>query len=98
MAYELDLFNLERGHASEIAALTPVALELARRARPEGVTVADLRAEATRRGLLTGEESGRRLSYLGVVMKAAGLHPTGRFVRSSIDRSHGNLHQVWTLG
>lgn len=81
----------------DIERLIPIALELARAAGEQGVTVASLRSIAVARGILTGQEKGRRLSYLGVVLKRAGLRPTGEYRRSHIDRSHGNLHAVYVL-
>lgn len=77
--------------------LVPLARELAVAAGANGVTVANLRSIAVARGILTGQEKGRRLSYLGVVLKRAGLTPTGEYRRSHIDRSHGNLHAVYVL-
>jgi hypothetical protein len=82
-------------HATDIAALVPLARELAHRAGPDGITVSDLRLYAVQRGLLTGTETGRRLSYLGAVLKAAGLIPTGGYRRSAVGKSHGNLHRVY---
>lgn len=46
-------------------------------------------------GLLTGEERGRTLSYLGAVMPAAGLVATGVWCGSPIPQTHGNLGMVW---
>lgn len=84
-------------HAAEIARLVPLARELARSAGPAGVTVADLRAEGERRGLVPAYTVGRELSYLGTVMRAAGLRATDRTRRSSIPQSHGNRHTVHVL-
>lgn len=81
----------------QIDRLVPIARELAAKAGAQGITVSDVRIVAEARGLLTGEERGRRLSYLGKVMEAAGLAKTGDFRRSDIPRSHGNLHAVWRL-
>jgi hypothetical protein len=83
--------------ARDVERLAPLARELARAAGAEGITVADLRFAATRSGLLTGAEVGRRLSFLGNVMRAAGLRSTGEFRRSPIPGSNGNLHAVWRL-
>lgn len=82
-------------HAGEIARLVPLAKKLAWAAGSEGCTVADLRHAATLAGLLTGRERGRELSFLGAVMKAAGLTATQEWRRSSIPASHGNLHRVF---
>ena len=82
-------------HSGAIEMLKPIAIELARKAKHAGVTVADVRLVAVQRGLLSGAEGGRELSYLGAVMRAAKLSPTDRTRRSHIDRSHGNRHTVW---
>lgn len=84
-------------HTAEIAALVPIALELARKAGAHGVTVADVRLTAVQRGILTGQETGRALSYLGKVMEAAGLERTGRYRRSHLISSHGNLQAEWRV-
>jgi hypothetical protein len=83
-------------HARDIAELVPLARELATRS-PTGVTISDVRLYAQQRGLLTGTETGRRLSYLGAVMQQAGLQATGEWRRSSIVKSHGNVHRVYVL-
>lgn len=75
--------------------LIPLARELAEKAGEYGCTVSDVRIVAVQRGILTGEERGRRLSFLGKLMPAAGLVATGQYRRSSVDRSHSNLHAVW---
>jgi hypothetical protein len=75
--------------------LVPIAQELAQRAGPQGITVANLRLEAVRRGILSGEEQGRALSFLGAVMRKAGLTATNDWRRSHISKSHGNAHRVW---
>jgi hypothetical protein len=97
-ALQLGLDALERTvpkHETEIRLLIPVAQELAKRAGPAGITVGNLRLAAVHRGIISGFEVGRRLSYLGAVMKRAGLKPTDHTRRSSVGRSHGNLHRVW---
>lgn len=85
------LLRTARAHAAALERLVPLVRELAAR-HPEGITVADVREAAQLQG------QGRALSYLGAVMQAAGLVPTGRYRRSSIPASHGNLHQVWRAG
>lgn len=75
--------------------LTEIARDLAQRAGHHGITVANLRHAGEQRGILTGEERGRSLSYLGTVMRRAGLVPTNQMRRSDIPRSHGNLQRVW---
>lgn len=85
-----------RKHAVDIARLVPLARELAARAGSDGVTVSDLRITATQQGLL-GASSGRGLSYLGAIFRAAGLVPTDRYRRSDVPQAHGNLGRVWCL-
>jgi hypothetical protein len=84
-------------HALDIRMLVPLATELAQRVGAVGITVADLRAEAERRGLFRPglNTRDRSLSYLGAVMKAAGLTPTDRTRRSFLPQSNGNRHVVW---
>lgn len=84
---ETDERDLER--------LVPLARDLAEKAGREGVTVENVRRAAVSRGLLTGEEQGRALSYLGGLMKRAGLVSTGQYRRSGIGKAHGNLNMVW---
>jgi hypothetical protein len=92
--------------ARQVERLIPVAVELAQKAGRSGVTVGDLRITAVNRGILTGAEGAphpgtgklmkpRELSYLGSVMKAAGLVPTDDYRRSDVPGSNGNLHKVW---
>ena len=86
-----------RERAADIERLIPLARELATKAGHQGITVSNLRLAAVARGLLTGQEAGRRLSFLGAVMKRAGLRNTGTFRRSDVERAHGNLGVVWRL-
>jgi hypothetical protein len=79
----------------QLERLIPIAKELAQKAGCHGVTISDVRICAVNRGVLTGEEAGKRLSYLGSVMEAAALVPTDGFRRSSIPKSHANLHRVF---
>ena len=99
LSLQLGLDMLERAtsrHAADIARLVPLARELAARAGLDGVTVSDLRIVAVQRGLL-GASSGRGLSYLGAIFRAAGLVPTDRYRRSDVPQAHGNLGRVWCL-
>ena len=77
-----------------IEQLVPLAQELAREARLDGITCTDLRAAAERRGILTGQEETH---FLGAVMRAAGLRNTQTFRRSSRESTHGRPQYVWTL-
>ena len=79
----------------ELDRLVPLARELAEKAGRDGITVENVRRAAVDRGLLTGFEQGRKLSYLGGLLKRAGLVSTGQYRRSGIGRSHGNLHRVY---
>lgn len=94
---QIDLWSTSsaKKHSGQIELLKPIAQELARKARHHGVTVADVRLIAIQRGLLNGNESGRELSYLGAVMRAASLSATDRTRRSHIEKSHGNRHTIW---
>jgi hypothetical protein len=62
-----------------------------------GVTASDIRIAGVNRGLLTGEERGRTLSWLSKVPAAAGLVTTGNYRRSDVPKAHGNLNAVWVL-
>ena len=84
-------------HSHRITLLVPVVRELASKAGQMGVTISDVRLVAVQRGLLATQAKGRELSFLGALMRAAGLVPTDRTRRSTIDQSHGNRHTVWTL-
>ena len=84
-------------HSHRITLLVPVVRELAQKAGDAGVTVSDVRLTAVQRGLLAAEAKGRELSFLGALCRMAGLIPTERTRRSTIDQSHGNRHTVWTL-
>jgi hypothetical protein len=81
--------------ARDIARLVPLAQEIAEKSRDFGYTVSDIRITAVQRGLLTGEEKGRRLSFLHAVPKAAGHTQTGQYRRSDVQKAHGNLNAVW---
>lgn len=82
-------------HDAEIALLIPIAQRLAREAGAEGVTIADIRDAAARKGILPPLGEGRSLSYLGSLCKRAGLVASGRSRRSTIDGAHGNLNTIW---
>jgi hypothetical protein len=98
---QIDLFVKKSAgkNALAIKVMTPLALELARKAGEAGVTVADLRIVGRQRGLLPRSRvRDRSLSWLGAVMRAAGLKATARTRRSTvIEESHGNRHVVWVL-
>lgn len=89
------LARAEATHAAAIAALVPLARQLARNAGTMGITVSDLRMVAADLGLLPTLGRGRALSFLGAVMERAGLVPTGKYRRSAVEQSHGNLHAVF---
>jgi hypothetical protein len=98
-AVQPDLWSQQAAssHALDIRMLVPLATELANRVGLVGITVADLRAEAERRGLFRPglNTRDRSLSYLGAVMRSAGLIATDRTRRSFIPHSNGNLLRVW---
>jgi hypothetical protein len=99
--------TLEAGHARPTAEdpvrdlleknLVRIAQELAMRAGKHGVTVCDIRIHAEQRGLLTGEERGRQLSWLCLIPRKAGLKSTGQVRPSTRPRAHGNFQRTWVL-
>lgn len=80
-------------HAGEIARLVPLVQRLARDAGSVGITVTEVRIAA---GLTAGANRAA-YSWLGGLMKAAGLEPTGTFRRSTLDCTHGNRQVVWRV-
>ena len=81
-----------KAHPAEFKRCVGIAQELAKKdTGNRGITIEMVRRAA---GLLTS--TGRDLAFLGAVMKAAGLQPTGQFRRSELPGSHGNLQQTWT--
>lgn len=102
-AMDLGMAALEQTSARNehmIRLLAPVAQELAQQAKSQGldgITTTDLRIAAIERGILTGEEKGKTLSYLGSVMKRAGLTRTDKVRRSTIKATHAIRQTVWTL-
>lgn len=78
-----------------IARLVPIAQELAWKFGTDGITTTDLRLEASDRRILTGLERGKDLSYLGAVMKRAGLVNSGNYRRSTLKVTHGIPQAVW---
>jgi hypothetical protein len=81
--------------AALVAQLVDLAQFLALRAGDAGITVANLRVAAVQRGLIPQQGDERELSFLGAVMKRAGLENTGRKRRSHVAGAHGNLNTVW---
>lgn len=92
-----DRYQREQMRKRDRERLIAIAQEIAAKAHPHPVTVENLRTAAVNRHVLTGEEKGRTLSYLGGVMQAAGLVRNGRFRRSELPRAHGNLQAEWQL-
>jgi|SRR5665213_2284141 len=78
-----------------IERLAKIAETLAYAAGTKGITVSDVRLEAFRKGILTGYESGRQLSYLGSVPPAAGLVKTKQTRRSNLAVTHRVRQVVW---
>lgn len=64
--------------ARDLERCAVIARELAWKAGAAGITMEDVRLLAVERGVLTGHEVGRRLSFLGQVPKAAHLVSTGK--------------------
>ena len=91
--------DFEADLARDIERLTKLAGELALKAGKHGVTVSNLRLAAVSAGILTGGESASRMKRLnlGAVMPKAGLFRSGKYRRSDVGRSHGNLHSVWVV-
>lgn len=83
-------------HAEELEALVPLTRELARKAGAQGITVGDVRLRAQREGLLPQHPSGRQLSWLTGLPKAAGLVATDRRRLSPLPHSRNN-HVVYVL-
>lgn len=81
-------------HEDELRLLIPIAQRLAADAGAEGVTVADVREEAARKGIIPALGKGRSLAYLGALMRRAGLVATDRTRRSHIEGSNGNRQTV----
>ena len=59
------------------------------------ITVADVRIELGRRGLLANDGT-EKLDALGALARRMGLVSTGQRRRSRLDVTHGNLGVVWT--
>lgn len=77
--------------------LIPIAQRIGAAAIDRRVTVADLRHAAVKEGVLTGEEEGKRLSFLHKVFPRAGFEKTDQYRRSDIPKAHYNLNVVWYL-
>jgi hypothetical protein len=75
--------------------LAVIAERLAADAGMYGITVSDIRLEAFRKGILTGYEPGRQLSYMGSVPPAAGLVKTDKTRRSNLAVTHRIRQVVW---
>jgi hypothetical protein len=77
----------------DIERCVEIARALAWKHGKAGITMEDVREEAVKRGVLTGQEQGRRLSFLGVVPKRAKLVSTGqrRYTASK------NPNVIWCL-
>lgn len=60
----------------------------------EAVTVDEVRRRAVVKGLLTGKETGRQLSFLSSVMRAAGGKPVG-YARSTTPSRNRAVVALW---
>ena len=76
----------------KIDALVPVARRLADIWSEEGITVTDIRRHGIRLGILKADDP---MDFLPHVPKAAGLVNSGRYKRSNLNVTHGNLQVVW---
>lgn len=76
--------------------LAPLVNELLRDRGATGITVDEVRRMAETRGWLTGEESGRYLSFLSGFLKGLGAVPQG-FHTSDHPNSNGRKVRVWVL-
>lgn len=99
-SHALDEFTSVRTEIErKIALMIPIAQELARQAGLRGIIVGDIRAAAADRGIITGHERGRTLSYLQRVPIAAGLvkleGQKRRVDARRFKQSHANDHQVY---
>jgi hypothetical protein len=89
-------FETDKEYAARlIPRLIPIAQYVASLAEGRKITVAHLRRAAVERGVLTGEERGKRLSFLHQVMPLAGGLATDEYRRSDIPKAHSNLNRVW---
>jgi hypothetical protein len=95
LALRLVQRDLRSKRAAEIARLVPLAQELAREKGAYGTTVGEIRWEAIKRGLLPLKGTGRELSWLVGVPRAAGLVKTDRRRLSPLAATR-NLNTVWT--
>lgn len=96
-AIQLGFDALERTaehHHYLLQRLIPVARKVAARGP---CTVGDVRLEAVKQGLLPEVGTKRSLSFLGALMREAGLVHTGMYRRSTVEATHGNLAVVWRL-
>ena len=91
-------FETDRDYANRmLPLLVAIARELGGASIDRRVTVAEIRYEAEQRGILTGLERGKRLSFIHEVFPKAGFEATAEFRRSFLPRAHRNLNRVWYL-
>lgn len=76
--------------------LLPLIKQMLDEAGAAGVTPHAVRFAAENRGLVTGKESGRYLSFLAGLFKAAGAVP-GAYVTSKHPRRRGAVTRSWVL-
>lgn len=100
-AAQRDLFAALETDAEYKARIVPRLIELARAlaigSLDRRCSSSRLRRAAVERGVLTGNEKGRRLSFIHGVFPKAGFKPTDVFERSDIAQSHRNLNRLWYL-
>lgn len=100
-APQRDLFSAVESDAEYKARILPRLIEIARAlaigAADRRCSSSRLRRAAVERGVLTGHEKGRRLSFIHGVFPKAGFKPTDSYERSDIPQAHRNLGRVWYL-
>lgn len=78
-----------------IELLVPIAQRLAEENDKDGITVSDIRIEAERFGILTGEEHRFQLSALGAVPRAAGLEHINTTRYAETPAAQKRRQMVW---
>jgi hypothetical protein len=77
--------------------LEPLVVRMARRVGPVGITIADVRDEAERLGLLAADASLSLVSALGALPSRLGLSFIG-YRKSHRKAQHGRVLRVWAAG
>lgn len=77
--------------------LEPLVVRMVRRSGPVGITIADVRDEAERLGLLAADASIGLFSALGALPSRLGLNFIG-YRKSHRKDQHGRVLRVWEAG